>query len=56
MMKNIISGKETSDANEYIQKLPRNATSDVNEYIQELKEKRKRRRKKCVALKAGYLS
>lgn len=56
MMKNIISEKETSDANEYIQKLPakgrgegRNATSDVNEYIQELKEKRKRRRKKCVA-------
>lgn len=34
----------------------RNATSDVSEYIQELKEKRKRRRKKCVALKAGCLS
>lgn len=34
----------------------RNAKSDVNEFIQELKEKRKRRRKKCVALKAGYLS
>lgn len=32
MMKNIISEKETSDANEYIQKLP---------------AKRKRRRKKC---------